>query len=140
MAIAAPAALRPALRWLSLRRHTTMSFPRPYGYIQDSELAKLWKQRESNANSIAIVDVRDDDFEGGNIPGCIHIPSSDFPDKVNELVKSPLKDGMYWRLALHTTRLTVSCIHLQHSTASSVPLLIITGKVSTSEVPIDLQG
>jgi 3-mercaptopyruvate sulfurtransferase SseA len=97
---AAAAALRPTTSWLSYlpRHHTTMSFARPYGYIQDTELAKLWKQRDKNTNSIAVVDVRDDDFEGGNIPGCIHIPSSDFPDRVNELVKSPLKDGGLYKV------------------------------------------
>lgn len=71
----------------------TMSFTKPYSYVQDSELAKLWKEKDKNPNSIAIVDVRDDDFEGGNIPGCLHIPSSVFTDKVDELVQSPIKDG-----------------------------------------------
>jgi len=39
----------------------------------------------------AIVDVRDDDFMGGNIPHCIHIPSSEFEQSVDELVER-LKD------------------------------------------------
>jgi len=39
----------------------------------------------------AIVDVRDADFIGGNIPHCIHIPSSEFAQSVDELVER-LKD------------------------------------------------
>jgi 3-mercaptopyruvate sulfurtransferase SseA len=65
------------------------------GYIQDDELAKHLKEQQRGEKKIAVVDVRDDDFEGGNIPGCVHVPSNVFLDKVNELVRSPLKDGEY---------------------------------------------
>ena len=73
----------------------TMSFKPAFNYIQDAELAKLWKLKASRQGdkSVAVVDVRDDDFEGGNIPGCVHVPSNEFPDKVRELVLGPLKDG-----------------------------------------------
>lgn len=73
----------------------TMSFKPAFNYIQDAELAKLWKLKASSQGdkAVAVVDVRDDDFEGGNIPGCVHVPSNEFPDKVRELVLGPLKDG-----------------------------------------------
>lgn len=85
---------KPTIRAHCILNHIagTMSFARPYSYIQDYQLARLWKDKASSS-SVAIVDVRDDDFEGGNIPGCLHIPSTEFPEKVNELVKGPLKDS-----------------------------------------------
>lgn len=71
-----------------------MSFAKPYSYIQDKDLAKRWKEKkQGDESSIAIVDVRDDDFEGGNIPGCLHIPSNEFSEKVHELVQSSLRES-----------------------------------------------
>ena len=81
-----------AHRRLVTTSSTTMSFSKPYSYILDSELAAILKDK-SKASSIAVIDVRDDDFVGGNIPGCQNIPSTEFPDKVQELVTSPLKDS-----------------------------------------------
>ncbi|UZJ56768.1 hypothetical protein CBS101457_006088 [Exobasidium rhododendri] len=69
-----------------------MSTSRAPGYIRNDELAAKLKERKQGDKTIAIVDVRDDDFEGGNIPGCVHIPSAVFGDKINELVQSSLKD------------------------------------------------
>lgn len=34
-----------------------------------------------------VVDVRDDDFEGGNIKGAVNMPSSKFWDSVDDLVR-----------------------------------------------------
>jgi rhodanese-related sulfurtransferase len=34
-----------------------------------------------------VVDVRDDDYAGGNIKGCLHLPSRDFLMNVDGLVK-----------------------------------------------------
>ncbi|AYO43136.1 Dual specificity phosphatase ibp1 [Malassezia restricta CBS 7877] len=61
-----------------------MSFQPPYMYIEADALAsKLKEQRPSTA----VVDVRDDDFEGGHIKGAFHSPSSTFLDGVNTLLK-----------------------------------------------------
>ena len=43
-------------------------------YIEPSDLLKLMQ----SSYNVGIVDVRDDDFITGNIPGCINIPSSKF--------------------------------------------------------------
>ena len=41
---------------------------------------------EENAASLQIVDVRDDDFVGGSIPGTLNIPSRRFGTRVDSLV------------------------------------------------------
>lgn len=68
-----------------------MSFSPPYSYIKADDFAALWKSHQTNR--VAVVDVRDDDFEGGHIKGCIHVPSTVFQDKVEDLVTGPLKSG-----------------------------------------------
>lgn len=70
----------------------TMSFARPYSYISDSSLAELWRSRPKD---VKVVDVRDDDFEGGNLVGALHVPSTRFNDEVQGLVTGPLRDGAY---------------------------------------------
>jgi rhodanese-related sulfurtransferase len=40
---------------------------------------------------VAVVDVRDDDHEGGHIKGCIHSPSTSFLSGVDQL-REKLKD------------------------------------------------
>lgn len=81
-----------------------MSLSTPYTYISASELAKTLKQQQqqqqaqsgsSQVQPVAVVDVRDDDYEGGHIRGCTHVPSTTFSDKVHDLVVGPLKDGVY---------------------------------------------
>ena len=67
-----------------------MSFARPYSYISDSSLAELWRSRPKD---VKVVDVRDDDFEGGNLVGALHVPSTRFNDEVQGLVTGPLRDG-----------------------------------------------
>ncbi|WFD25897.1 protein-tyrosine-phosphatase [Malassezia nana] len=63
-----------------------MSFQVPYKYIDADALASMLKQRTDLPRSVAVVDVRDDDYEGGHIVGAIHAPSSTFLDKVNDLL------------------------------------------------------
>ncbi|WFD16019.1 protein-tyrosine-phosphatase [Malassezia arunalokei] len=61
-----------------------MSFQPPYTYIEADALASKLKEQRQNT---AVVDVRDDDFEGGHIKGAFHSPSSTFLDGVNTLLK-----------------------------------------------------
>lgn len=80
-----------------------MSFVPPYRYVTASALASALKASAATASSsssvakprrdIAIIDVRDDDFEGGNIVGAINVPSTSFDQKVHQLVEKELKDG-----------------------------------------------
>jgi Cdc25 family phosphatase len=79
-----------------------------------SSLSSILKASPTSSNvprkNVAIVDVRDDDFEGGNIVGCINVPSTQLSEqRVQELVKE-LKDGECD---------TGSCLCLIHSHPSS---------------------
>ena len=76
-----------------------MSFTPPYQYIEADALAKELRSKSSQPRSIAVVDVRDDDYEGGHIVGCIRAPSSTFYDQVDSLVHKDLKD--YERVVFH---------------------------------------
>jgi Cdc25 family phosphatase len=52
-----------------------------FSYIEPSELAPLVKDSsDSTARSFAIVDVRDDDFVGGHLPGAVNVPSTTWND------------------------------------------------------------
>ena len=44
------------------------------GYVDSSDLSKLLQATGSN---VTVIDVRNDDFEGGHIPGAINIPYGD---------------------------------------------------------------
>ncbi|GAA5884262.1 hypothetical protein JCM6882_002200 [Rhodosporidiobolus microsporus] len=62
----------------------------PYRYINHDELAALIKSSgpDGSGKDYQIVDVRDEDFEGGNIPGAIHAPSDARTDaSVQKLVE-----------------------------------------------------
>ena len=52
-------------------------------YISPQELEALIK---SDAEDYLIVDVRDDDYRGGNIKGAINIPSEKFMLKLHQLI------------------------------------------------------
>ncbi|KAF9257484.1 Rhodanese-like protein [Marasmius fiardii PR-910] len=57
-------------------------------YISGEELAALIKNPEKVAKKdYLVVDVRDDDYEGGNIKGSLNMPSKDFLMNVDTLVK-----------------------------------------------------
>lgn len=51
------------------------------------ELAVLMKSGKAPKKDFLVVDVRDDDYAGGNIKGCLNQPSRDFMLTVNGLVK-----------------------------------------------------
>ncbi|KAF8319101.1 Rhodanese-like protein [Clavulina sp. PMI_390] len=58
------------------------TFPR----IKARELRDVIKNAKRMQDYV-IVDVRDEDFEGGNIPGCIHLPSYTFDRDVDDLAQ-----------------------------------------------------
>ncbi|ORY29958.1 Rhodanese-like domain-containing protein [Naematelia encephala] len=65
-----------------------MSFGPSYKYINADELATLIKSSSSSQlRDIAVVDVRDDDFAGGNIIQAINAPSRSFHEDVKGLVE-----------------------------------------------------
>jgi rhodanese-related sulfurtransferase len=56
-------------------------------YVTPDELAEIMKSRKESAKDYLVVDVRDDDFSGGNVKGCVNTPSSTFYDNVEDLVE-----------------------------------------------------
>lgn len=62
-------------------------------------LASELRRRTQAPSSIAVVDVRDDDYEGGHIVGAIHAPSGTFLTRVDSLVGKELQD--YERVVFH---------------------------------------
>lgn len=62
-----------------------MSFNPPYKYITASELAA--KVKQADASQVQIIDVRDDDFVGGNIVGAKNSPSGSLQENVKALVE-----------------------------------------------------
>ena len=67
-----------------------MSFTPSYTYITGSELAE--KVKRADPKEVQIIDVRDDDFKGGNIVGAKNSPSGELHDNVKQLVEEH-KDG-----------------------------------------------
>ncbi|KAF9077516.1 Rhodanese-like domain-containing protein [Rhodocollybia butyracea] len=55
-------------------------------YISGDELAEIIRSKRPKEDYI-VVDVRDDDYAGGNIVGSINMPSNTFLDSVDTLVK-----------------------------------------------------
>ncbi|KAG9005421.1 hypothetical protein FRB94_010900 [Tulasnella sp. JGI-2019a] len=64
-----------------------MSFTPAYRYITGQELADLIKSDKKPLEDFAIVDVRDDDFLGGNIVGCLRYPSEKYESSIAELIE-----------------------------------------------------
>ncbi|KAF8799027.1 Rhodanese-like protein [Phlegmacium glaucopus] len=56
-------------------------------YMDGDELAVLIKSGRVPRKDFLVVDVRDDDYAGGNIKGCLNQPSRDFLMTVDGLVK-----------------------------------------------------
>ncbi|KAH7927775.1 hypothetical protein BV22DRAFT_1127093 [Leucogyrophana mollusca] len=54
--------------------------------ITGEELAKIIKSEKIPNKDYLVIDVRDEDWVGGNIKGSRNIPSADFPAIVHELV------------------------------------------------------
>ncbi|KAK7028105.1 Cdc25 phosphatase Ibp1 [Paramarasmius palmivorus] len=80
------------LRYQSTRTLSSLSRPqiprlRMIKYITGDELANIIKSDKVAKKDYLVVDVRDDDFEGGNIKGALNKPSRDFLMHVDELVK-----------------------------------------------------
>lgn len=75
-----------------------MSCRPPYTYMDADVLASHIKKRAEDGAKVAVVDVRDDDYEGGHINGAVHAPSSTFLDRVNSLLK-PLEP--YEQIVFH---------------------------------------
>ncbi|RUO95317.1 hypothetical protein BC936DRAFT_144497, partial [Jimgerdemannia flammicorona] len=62
-----------------------MSFAAPY--IESDEVAALVRDKTlKSRKDYLVVDVRDDDFEGGNIPGALNVPSSVLLDRIPTLI------------------------------------------------------
>ncbi|KAG7088198.1 hypothetical protein E1B28_012215 [Marasmius oreades] len=69
----------------SLHRQTAMTTTK---YMSGEALAALIKNPDKVAKKdYLVVDVRDDDYEGGNIKGSLNLPSQDFLMNVDTLVK-----------------------------------------------------
>ena len=62
-----------------------MSFEPPYKYISASELAE--KVKQADPQQVQVIDVRDDDFVGGNIVGAKNSPSGAIHENVKALVE-----------------------------------------------------
>ncbi|CAG8574451.1 13567_t:CDS:2 [Ambispora gerdemannii] len=57
-------------------------------FVDAEELAKLIKDKSKvPGKDYVVIDVREDDFEGGNIPGCVNVPSSVFVDNLHQMIK-----------------------------------------------------
>ncbi|KAF8964168.1 Rhodanese-like domain-containing protein [Flammula alnicola] len=56
-------------------------------YMNGDELADLMKSGKAPKRDFVIVDVRDDDYVGGNIKGSMNYPSQEFLMNVDGLVK-----------------------------------------------------
>ncbi|KAL0960720.1 hypothetical protein HGRIS_005746 [Hohenbuehelia grisea] len=70
----------------ALRRPLTRLAPM-VRYMNADELAQLIKSGKVPKKDYLVVDVRDDDWEGGNIKGSVNIPSNAFLLNVDNLVK-----------------------------------------------------
>ncbi|PVF94643.1 Rhodanese-like protein [Serendipita vermifera] len=66
-----------------------MSFKPAFSYLAAKELATLLR---TPGVKLAVVDVRDDDYEGGHIRGCIHSPSATFLDGGVDRLREQLKE------------------------------------------------
>ncbi|SPO31937.1 related to YCH1 - phosphatase [Ustilago trichophora] len=78
-----------------------MSFQPLYKYVDRDTLAEQVRKHAADPTQreVAIVDVRDDDFEGGNIVSATNHPSSKFADEIQDLIYGPLKD--YKQVVFH---------------------------------------
>jgi rhodanese-related sulfurtransferase len=72
----------------TLREWVLSKQPNP----QSKETESSSSSSSSIPKTFKIVDVRDDDYVGGHIPGALNIPSRQFPSRVDSLVDE-LKDN-----------------------------------------------
>jgi Cdc25 family phosphatase len=59
----------------------------PVKYISGDDLSKIIKSGKRSGKDYLVVDVRDSDFIGGNIPNCRNAPSATFSDKLDSLIR-----------------------------------------------------
>ncbi|KAG2172877.1 hypothetical protein INT43_000227 [Umbelopsis isabellina] len=81
-----------------------MSYAAPL--VKDTELLKLIKDKTKvPKKDYVVIDVRDHDFTGGNIPGAVNIPSRVFVDNVHKTIED-YKDvpQVYFHCALSQSR------------------------------------
>lgn len=66
-------------------------------------------------NQLAVVDVRDDDYEGGHIKGCIHSPSASFLNGGVDALREKLKNTpvVVFHCALSQVRYAIALHHYQ---------------------------
>ncbi|KAG8890662.1 hypothetical protein FRB98_006165 [Tulasnella sp. 332] len=64
-----------------------MSFTPLYRYISGQELADMMKSDKKALEDFAIIDVRDSDFLGGNIVGCLRYPSEQYENTIDDLIE-----------------------------------------------------
>lgn len=57
-----------------------------FKYMTGDDLAQMMKSDKTPAKDFLVVDVRDDDYEGGNIKGAMNYPSREFLLNVDKLV------------------------------------------------------
>lgn len=55
-------------------------------YITPDELAETIKTKTPMKDYL-VVDVRDDDYRGGNIKGCLNVPSLKFSQELDDLLE-----------------------------------------------------
>jgi len=81
-----------------------MSFKAPL--VNDSEIIKLLRDKTKvPRKDYVIIDVRDHDFEGGNIPGSVNVPSQHFIDSVHKLIEEYKNvPQVYFHCALSQSR------------------------------------
>ncbi|KAJ8652302.1 hypothetical protein O0I10_012075 [Lichtheimia ornata] len=81
-----------------------MSYVAPY--IESDQLVTLLRDKTKvPGKDYVIIDVRDKDFYGGNIPGAINVPANQMLDRVNELIeKYKAVPQVYFHCALSQQR------------------------------------
>ena len=67
------------------------------------------KENKIAHRDYVVIDVRDDDFRGGNIKGCIHIPSESFELEVDGLVERIKAASV---VIFHCALSQLRCVHL----------------------------
>ncbi|KAI8078413.1 hypothetical protein BDF21DRAFT_420462 [Thamnidium elegans] len=61
--------------------------------------------RKQPGKDYVIVDVRDADFKGGNIPGAVNVPANEMYDKANDLIREYANvPKVYFHCALSQVR------------------------------------
>ncbi|KAI9481033.1 MAG: Rhodanese-like domain-containing protein [Benjaminiella poitrasii] len=75
-------------------------------YAEPEEVVQLIRDASKQpGKDYVIIDVRGDDYRGGNIPGAINVPASDMYDQANDLITKYSKvPNIYFHCALSQVR------------------------------------